>query len=590
MIKYFDKMKKILSILVVLLLAVSAFAQNPKLSYQAVVRDSENKLVVEQPVTMTVNVLKTDNTSQFEQTLNATTNRNGLMSLEIGNDTPAWNNIDWTGAKIRTAITLSSGAEVVDTTVVNAVPFALYANSVNTNAIPQSDWAETSNNSCTYIRNKPSISDTVNRILTDGNYVTTTMIDARGYLTADTLNAYTTTDQLCNVIVNNCTQLATDNELQNAVDTLVGISTLTALINELQTLTDQVGTMSEKINTLEKTIDSLTTFHCGIDKVKDHQDNEYKTTKIGNQCWMAQNLRCTTSPSRNNLELATGSESSTSTSYYYKIESFGNEGYLYNWRAALDTNVDVSTFNTPVVNRRGLCPEGWHLPTMDELNTLFSNGNAGQFAAPNGSYTGTDWSGSTNCTNGYPNCTDYPSRNSTGFSAVPVGYISGSYRGAGDYAQFWSSTTSNTYANVKFLYTDMGSADNGSDSKSGGNSIRCVRDVESVYISGSTPSVNMSVTTDSAKVNGNNLELYGNVTNLGGNASVNAGFEYRRGVGGTIYSTTPSDVTTTGSFSKTLNGTNFILYRAFVSDGSNKVYGSWKSYTPTLPHIVDPIE
>lgn len=590
MIKYFDKMKKILSILVVLLLAVSAFAQNPKLSYQAVVRDSENKLVVEQPVTVAVNVLKTDNTSQFEQTLNATTNRNGLMSLEIGNDTPAWNNIDWTGAKIRTAITLSSGAEVVDTTVVNAVPFALYANSVNTNAIPQSDWTETSNNSCTYIRNKPSISDTVNRILTDGNYVTTTMIDARGYLTADTLNAYTTTDQLCNVIVNNCTQLATDNELQNAVDTLVGISTLTALINELQILTDQVGTMSEKINTLEKTIDSLTTFHCGIDKVKDHQDNEYKTTQIGNQCWMAQNLRCTTSPSRNNLELATGSESSTSTSYYYKIESFGNEGYLYNWRAALDTNVDVSTFNTPVVNRRGLCPEGWHLPTMDELNTLFSNGNAGQFAAPNGSYTGTDWSGSTNCTDGYPKCTDYPSRNSTGFSAVPVGYISGSYLGAGTYAQFWSSTTSNNNANVKFLYSEGAGAKNGSVSKSGGNSIRCVRDVESVYISGSTPSVNMSVTTDSAKVNGNNLELYGNVTNLGGNASVNAGFEYRRGVGGTIKSTTPSDVTTTGSFSKTLNGTNFILYRAFVSDGSNKVYGSWKSYTPTLPHIVDPIE
>lgn len=76
-------MKKLLSIFVVLLLAVSAFAQNPKLNYQAVIRDSENKLVVEQPVTVTVNVLKADNTSQFVQTLNATTNRNGLLSLKL---------------------------------------------------------------------------------------------------------------------------------------------------------------------------------------------------------------------------------------------------------------------------------------------------------------------------------------------------------------------------------------------------------------------------------------------------------------------------------------------------------------------------
>ncbi|MCQ2283985.1 MAG: hypothetical protein MJZ57_03680, partial [Bacteroidales bacterium] len=137
-------MKKLLSILVVLLLAVCAFAQNPKLNYQAVIRDSENKLVVEQPVTVTVNVLKADNTSQFVQTLNATTNRNGLLSLEIGDETAAWSNIDWNGAKIRTAVAYD-GNEMVDTAVVNAVPFALYANTVNTAAIPQSDWAEADN-------------------------------------------------------------------------------------------------------------------------------------------------------------------------------------------------------------------------------------------------------------------------------------------------------------------------------------------------------------------------------------------------------------------------------------------------------------
>ncbi len=137
-------MKKILTLFVLLLISVISFAQNPKLNFQAVVRDSENKLVVEQPVTVTVNVLDAANASQFEQTLNATTNRNGLMSLEIGDDTPNWNNINWNGAKIRTAVTFD-GTEMVDTTMVSAVPSALYAPGTTPfmNANPALSWAST---------------------------------------------------------------------------------------------------------------------------------------------------------------------------------------------------------------------------------------------------------------------------------------------------------------------------------------------------------------------------------------------------------------------------------------------------------------
>ena len=482
MIKYFDKMKKILSILVVLLLAVSAFAQNPKLSYQAVVRDSENKLVVEQPVTMTVNVLKADNTPQFEQMLNATTNRNGLMSLEIGNDTPAWNNIDWTGAKIRTAITLSSGAEVVDTTVVNAVPFALYANSVNTNAIPQSDWAETSNNSCTYIRNKPSISDTVNRILTDGNYVTTTMIDARGYLTADsavittmqgniatnannittntnaiaaavnkeqadsttlasridalegaaatncngvkaciadTLNKYTTTDQLCNV-VNTCD--------------LSGNASIANLSTLLQGLSDQMEAMNEKMDSLEHIVDSLTTFHCGKQKVRDIEGNEYATVKIGNQCWMAENMRATKCPKQGNINMQAGSLNDAKAPYLYvpnenvttSLKTYTPEeyvkkfGYLYNFYAAADTVGELNGF--PTSRRRGICPEGWHIPNHKEWFEMRDSAKVESYKYAGKLAGGNDWSSYTSTITN-PGNYDYAERNIVGFDALPAGTL-----------------------------------------------------------------------------------------------------------------------------------------------------------------------
>ncbi len=56
-------MQKSLSFAVILLMAVTTWAQNPKLSYQAVVRDSQNRLITEKQVTVTVNILDANNVS-----------------------------------------------------------------------------------------------------------------------------------------------------------------------------------------------------------------------------------------------------------------------------------------------------------------------------------------------------------------------------------------------------------------------------------------------------------------------------------------------------------------------------------------------
>ena len=93
--------------------------------------------------------------------------------------------------------------------------------------------------------------------------------------------------------------------------------------------------------------------------VDSRDGTEYKTIKIGNQTWMAENLKY--------LPSVVGSATGSSTDPYYYVygyqgtdilaakatDNYKTYGVLYNWSAALTA-----------------CPSGWHLPTDAELNTL----------------------------------------------------------------------------------------------------------------------------------------------------------------------------------------------------------------------------
>lgn len=215
-----------------------------------------------------------------------------------------------------------------------------------------------------------------------------------------------------------------------------------------------------------------------ITEVRDHQGHSYAVVSIGGFCMMKQNLRVTTSPA--GRALSSSWSSSTTTSYYKQNTTFGDEGYVYNWRAALDTTVNVSNINSGVViaNRRGLCPQGWHLPTNKEWTSIVNSHDAGQFAAPNGSYTGTNWTTSTTAnTPGYNYDTD---KNITGFSGVPVGYLySGSFTSPGSYGYFWSASPYSTGSNGAATYQNLSYSNSAFSqqniNKKYGLSIRCVR-------------------------------------------------------------------------------------------------------------------
>ncbi|MBO4646211.1 MAG: protein kinase [Bacteroidales bacterium] len=201
--------------------------------------------------------------------------------------------------------------------------------------------------------------------------------------------------------------------------------------------------------------------------VTDIDGNTYNAVQIGEQVWMAENLKVT--KDRDGKEIALGSETSYSTPYRYcpnndpkNVEKYG---YLYNWEAAMR-----------------VCPKGWHLPTDEEWaqltdyvssqNQYVCGGDEIKIAKALASMEG--WkSADESCTVG-----NNPSgNNATGFGALPAGDYNGSYGFFGTDAFFWSATEDGSYvAWCRFLGYDYADVGRSSYNKGCVLSVRCVRD------------------------------------------------------------------------------------------------------------------
>ena len=120
-----------------LLIVTFAFAQAPqKMSYQAVIRDGSNALVQSQSVGMQVSILQgsASGTAVYVETHNATTNINGLVSIEIGGGTlvsGSFSTINWGNGPffIKTETDPAGGSNyaITGTTELLSVPYAIYA-------------------------------------------------------------------------------------------------------------------------------------------------------------------------------------------------------------------------------------------------------------------------------------------------------------------------------------------------------------------------------------------------------------------------------------------------------------------------------
>ncbi len=80
-------MKRISTFLFAILMAYSLFAQSPeKMSYQAVVRDINGNLITDATINMQISILQgsASGTAVYVETQSVLTNKNGLLSIEIG--------------------------------------------------------------------------------------------------------------------------------------------------------------------------------------------------------------------------------------------------------------------------------------------------------------------------------------------------------------------------------------------------------------------------------------------------------------------------------------------------------------------------
>ena len=135
-------MKKLFTIIAAVLLTASLFAQSPeKMSYQAVVRNSSQELVVNQSIGMQISILQNseNGSAAYVERHFPATNANGLVTLEIGTGTIVSGNfttIDWANGpyfiKIETDLNGGANYSISGTSQLLSVPYALHAKTAET--------------------------------------------------------------------------------------------------------------------------------------------------------------------------------------------------------------------------------------------------------------------------------------------------------------------------------------------------------------------------------------------------------------------------------------------------------------------------
>ncbi|MBO4778214.1 MAG: hypothetical protein J5588_06935, partial [Bacteroidales bacterium] len=224
--------KRFITTLGMIALSLSMLAQTPQqFSYQAVVRNDEGKLVSEESVDLIIAILQgnADGDAVYTETQTATTNKNGLLSLRIGNGSSSddFSAINWANGPyfLKTQI-MVDGKAIETVSQLLAVPYALYAEKVAnlpdmSNFVTKEELQNFSNTSnvaskdtLAYYITTTKLEDTLDYYLLDSDIPDWAKAEEKptydyseienvpeipnvsGLATKDTLSYYTTTEKL----------------------------------------------------------------------------------------------------------------------------------------------------------------------------------------------------------------------------------------------------------------------------------------------------------------------------------------------------------------------------------------------------------
>ena len=216
------------------------------------------------------------------------------------------------------------------------------------------------------------------------------------------------------------------------------------------------------------------------DSMVDPRDKQvYKVVKIDvpdanySQVWMAENLNYADS-------VKTPSLKGGNWCYNNDEKNCKVSGRYYSWAAAIDSVALANDSKNPLncgygktcgINRgvQGICPDGWHLPTLHEWGLLsVALGNAGVAGDSLKALTGWDYAGTA----------DNNGVDAYGFAALPTGRMvsTSSWSNVGSNVYYWSSEEDGTYeaqySNINNIYTKFYLFQG---SKKYGQSVRCIK-------------------------------------------------------------------------------------------------------------------
>ncbi len=205
--------------------------------------------------------------------------------------------------------------------------------------------------------------------------------------------------------------------------------------------------------------------------VTDFEGNIYKTVKIGNQWWMAENLK--TKKYCNGYQVRNGQDSvdwvQSSGAYCLYQNNPAAPGFLYNWFAVTDTSK--------------LAPIGWHIPSDEEWKILERTLGMSSGDADNVGWRGVDEGGKLKIEslNGWSSYQNVWSTNESGFTALAGScrLFNNTFGAPGLQATgFWWSSTECSSKNVWYRYLDYKNSNvfRSHSNKQYGFSVRCVKD------------------------------------------------------------------------------------------------------------------
>lgn len=322
--------------------------------------------------------------------------------------------------------------------------------------------------------------------------------------------------------------------------------------------------------------------------VTDFDGNEYQIVEIGEQIWMAENLKTTHYADGSAISLVEGSTEwatlkSSDKAYSWYDNSFTNRdvyGGLYNWAAAMN---GASSSGDQPSGIQGVCPAGWHLPSDGEWKALEMFLGMSQADADGLIWRGTDEGGklkeegSIHWDNPNTGAT-----NSSGFTALPAGYRepTGAFDNEGYSTGYWTTTEKDEPSSwIRYLNAANAGSQRDFNETGFGFSVRCVKG-EAIAVKPTVISSAISGETETTAIGG------GDVSADGGAEVTARGLCWSSSSSPTILDDTTLVGSGTGAFVSTLTGlapSSTYYVRAYAINSVEIAYGSEIEFTTLSP-------